>query len=150
MFILQFHSRTRQTFDEEDAPPMASVNDMLNDVHYDAPPRFSQSSQSPLNASAFRSRPAPSQQPSASTPSRPPLYIVVFGYPADKYSVTQTYFKSFGDCTEAETNTNVINCFRLGYYDPADAMRALRKNGEVLGGSWMIGVKFEVSATGCY
>lgn len=124
---------------------MASVNDMLNDVHYDAAPRYSQSTQNPLSASAFRTGPAPPRTPPASaSSSRTPLYIVVFGYPADKYNVTQDYFKSFGDCTEVEMNTNVVNCFRVGYYDPADAMRAIRKNGEVLGGTWMIGVKFEV------
>ena len=72
------------------------------------------------------------------------LYIIVFGYPADKYSVTVEYFRSLGEATDPDQNTEIINCFRIGYKDPGDAMRAVRKNGEVLGGSWMVGAKWAV------
>ena len=72
------------------------------------------------------------------------LYVIVFGYPADKYSVTIEYFQSLGSSTDPDFNTEILNCFRLGYHDPADAMRAVRKNGEILGGSWMVGVKWAV------
>ena len=75
-----------------------------------------------------------------------PLYIIVFGYPPDKYSVTAEYFKSLGDSTDADPNTEITNCFRIGYRDPGDAMRAVRKNGEILAGSWMVGAKWAVSA----
>jgi len=79
--------------------------------------------------------------PTAAT-SQQPLYIVVFGYPPDRYSVTAEYFRSLGDSTEPDPNTEIQNCFRIGYKDSAEAVRAVRKNGEILGGSWMVGVKW--------
>jgi hypothetical protein len=76
----------------------------------------------------------------------PTLYIIVFGYPSDKYSVTVEYFKSLGDASEPDPHAEIMNCFKIGYKDPADAMRAVRKNGEILGGSWMVGAKWAVCA----
>lgn len=73
------------------------------------------------------------------------LYVIVFGYPQDRYSVTVEYFKSLGDTNGPDLNTEIMNCFKIGYRDPGDAMRAVRKNGEVLGGSYMVGVKWAVS-----
>ena len=72
-------------------------------------------------------------------------FVVVFGYPADKYSFTADYFKSLGEATEPEKHLEVTNCFRIGYVDIGDAMRAVRKNGDVFAGSWMIGAKWAVS-----
>jgi nuclear pore complex protein Nup53 len=76
--------------------------------------------------------------------SNEPLYVIVFGYPLDKYSVTVEYFTQLGEATLPEPSNDLINAFRIGYRRPADAMRAVRKSGEVIGGSWMIGVKWEV------
>lgn len=90
------------------------------------------------------SRQAP-HAPPHSTHRPDPLYIIVFGYPLDKYSVTLEYFQSLGDATEGDPNADIVNCFRIGYYDPGDAMRAVRKNGEVIGGSFMVGAKWAVS-----
>lgn len=73
-----------------------------------------------------------------------PLYVIIFGYPPDKYSVTVEYFRALGETTEPEQNPEIMNCFRIGYMHPAEAMRAVRKNGEVLSGSWMIGAKWAV------
>lgn len=87
----------------------------------------------------------PVHAPSNTTQRPDPLYIVVFGYPLDKYSVTLEYFQSLGDATEGDPNADIVNCFRIGYYDPGDAMRAVRKNGEVIGGSFMVGAKWAVS-----
>lgn len=129
-------SRQRQTLPDEDAPPTSSVNDIPNEVHFNTsnaripPKRFAES---PFSR---RARAPTSQQTNA------PIYVVVFGYPLDKYSVTVEYFKSLGESTEADPNADILNCFRIGYYDAGDAMRAVRKNGEVLGGSWMIGAKW--------
>ena len=75
------------------------------------------------------------------------MYIVVFGYPPDKYSVTVEYFRSLGETTEAEQSSEVMNCFRIGYLNPAEAIRAVRKNGDILGGSWMVGAKWAVCAS---
>lgn len=71
----------------------------------------------------------------------------MYGYPSDKYSVTVEYFKSLAapeTTTDADPHTEIVNCFRMGYRDPADALRAVRKSGEILGGSWMVGVKWAV------
>lgn len=78
-------------------------------------------------------------------PSASPIsYVIVFGYPPDRYSATVEYFKSLGTATEPEPNTEIFNCFRIGFRDPGEAARVVRRNGEVLGGSWMIGVKWAV------
>ncbi|KAF8325037.1 hypothetical protein F5887DRAFT_1203484 [Amanita rubescens] len=47
------------------------------------------------------------------------------------------YFKSLGDTTGPDLNTEIMN-----KSDPGDAMQAVRKNSEVLGGSYMVGVKW--------
>jgi nuclear pore complex protein Nup53 len=73
-----------------------------------------------------------------------PLYVVVFGYPPDKYSVAVEYFKQLGETTDPDPNTEISNCFRIGFKSPVDAVWAVRKNGEVVGGSWMVGVKWAV------
>jgi nuclear pore complex protein Nup53 len=76
----------------------------------------------------------------------------VFGYPLERFPATVDYFRSLATninvgTTDADAHGEIVNCFRLGYYDPADALRAVRKNGEVLGGSWMVGAKFAVGLT---
>lgn len=73
-------------------------------------------------------------------------YVIVFGYPPDKYSVTVEYFKSIGDTTEPDPNTQITNCFRIGYRDFGEGMRAVKRNGEILSGSYMVGAKWAVSS----
>lgn len=163
--------RPRQTLADEDAPPTASVNDIVNETPETASARFSQRvslshltcqplsfrhlstspSQKPFEQSQnrlsmFRSSHPTPPKPAAPTPQRStePLYIIVFGYPPDKYSVTVEYFRSLGGTTEAEQSSEVMNCFRIGYLNPAEAIRAVRKNGDILGGSWMVGAKWAV------
>ena len=102
-----------------------------------------------------RSLPAPSQQallppqtPKLQGPDSQPLFVIVFGYPPDKYTATIEYFKSLageGDTTDATPHSQIANCFKLGFKNPGDALRAVRKNGEVVGGTWMIGAKWAVS-----
>jgi nuclear pore complex protein Nup53 len=73
------------------------------------------------------------------------LYVVVFGYPADRYGATAEFFRSLGEhATEPEPHAEIANCFRIGFRAPTDALRAVRKSGEVLGGSFMVGVKWAV------
>ncbi|KAF7298667.1 hypothetical protein MIND_00813900 [Mycena indigotica] len=131
-------SRQRQALADEDAPPMSSVNDIPTEMYADS---SFQPRTSTFGASAF-GRPRPKPQTTTTTSQSPSLYIIVFGYPADKYSLTVEYFKSLGDASDADPHAEIINCFKIGYRDPADAMRAVRKNGEVLGGSWMVGAKW--------
>jgi hypothetical protein len=73
-----------------------------------------------------------------------PLYVIVFGYPPDKYSVAVEYFKQLGETTDPDPNTEISNCFKIGFKNPVEAMWAVRKNGEIVGGSWMVGVKWAV------
>ena len=45
------------------------------------------------------------------TPSTTPIsYVIMFGYPFGKYSVTVEYFKSLGVATGPEPNTEIVNC----------------------------------------
>ncbi|KAE9406204.1 hypothetical protein BT96DRAFT_954930 [Gymnopus androsaceus JB14] len=130
--------RQRQPLADEDAPPMQSVNDIPNEAysnHFQSRPSTTQHSL--FSSHRTRTPPAPRSAPSSAL-----LYVIVFGYPGDKYSVTVDYFKSLGDSTDADPNTEIVNCFRIGYHDPGDAMRAVRKNGEILGGTWMVGAKW--------
>ncbi|KAF9528973.1 hypothetical protein CPB83DRAFT_790851 [Crepidotus variabilis] len=122
-------SRQRQTLADEDAPPMSSINDIPNEFNVDHSPK------------PFNGRRGGPVSPNTGT-QQDPTYIVVFGYPQDKYSVTVEYFKSLGHATEADPHLEIANCFRIGYQDAGDAMRAVRKNGEILGGSFMIGAKW--------
>ena len=92
-----------------------------------------------FSSSRRQARPSPTAQIPQHT------FVVVFGYPADKFSLTAEYFKSLGEATEPEKHLEITNCFRIGYADIGDAMRAVRKNGDVFAGSWMIGTKWAVS-----
>ncbi|KZT10027.1 uncharacterized protein LAESUDRAFT_722173 [Laetiporus sulphureus 93-53] len=140
--------RQRQPLADEDAPPTNSVNDIINEVSSDTA-RYPSLRNSTLESSTNRASLYRSSNPSTPKPSTPaapaapePLYVDVFGYPPDKYSVTAEYFRSFGQTTVPYRDANISNCFRIGYTNPGDAMRAVRKNGEVLSGSWMVGVKW--------
>ena len=73
-----------------------------------------------------------------------PLYIIVFGYPPDKYSVAVEYFNQLGETTDPDPNVEITNCFKIGFKNPVEAMWAIRKNGDIVGGSWMVGVKWAV------
>ncbi|KAJ4470438.1 hypothetical protein J3R30DRAFT_1219589 [Lentinula aciculospora] len=139
--MFESKNRQRQPLTDEDAPPMQSVNDIPNEAfsnHFQSKPSMSQHSM----FSSIRTRTPPA--PRTSSPA--PIYVIVFGYPADKYSVTVEYFKSLGDTTDPDPNTEIVNCFRIGYHDSGEALRAVRKNGEVLGGSWMVGAKWADAA----
>lgn len=84
------------------------------------------------------------QTRASTSPPAEIYYVIVFGYPPDKYSVTTEYFKSIGDTTDPDPNTQITNCFRIGYRDFGEGMRAVKRNGEILGGSYMIGAKWAV------
>lgn len=104
--------------------PVASVRQPVQNSNFDSP--MTQAAQA-----------APHQ-------AAEPLYIIVFGYPPDKYSVAVEYFKQLGETTDPDPNTEISNCFKIGFKNPVEAMWAVRKNGEIVGGSWMVGVKWAV------
>jgi nuclear pore complex protein Nup53 len=119
---------------------------LLNDYHLPQPFSLSNSTSKLANSQ--------SQNHSQPVNQNQLTYIVVFGYPPDKYSLTVEYFRSLGASTEPEPNTEIVNAFRIGFRDPGEAMHAVRRNGEVLGGTWMVGVKWAVrssasSSVGC-
>ncbi|KAI0352358.1 hypothetical protein OH77DRAFT_1409493 [Trametes cingulata] len=132
-------SRPRQTLADEDAPPTTSVNDIINDIPESNSGRFPQRNRASLYRSSHPTTPKPAPSPQSNAQ---PLYVVVFGYPPDKYSVTVEYFRSLGQTTEPEQSSEIVNAFRIGYLNPAEAIRAVRKNGDVVGGSWMVGAKW--------
>ncbi|KAL9713346.1 hypothetical protein Ac2012v2_002953 [Leucoagaricus gongylophorus] len=134
-----FHStHQHQALADEDAPPRKSVYDIPYEVCGSALPRTSPRKKLSLETSRFGRRPprAPATQLSQ------PLYVVVFGYPPERYSFMVEYFKSLGNATEPERNTEVVNSFKIGYHDTADVIRAIGKNGDVISGSFMIGTKW--------
>ncbi|KAG6844820.1 hypothetical protein H0H87_003387 [Tephrocybe sp. NHM501043] len=138
-------TRQRKNLADEDAPPTNSVNDIPNEVGFNPSPHFRGSTRNSADeVPLFARRP---QRAVASTTSQQPtqqqpIYIVVFGYPPEKYSSTVEFFQSLGATTDPDPHLEIQNCFRIGFTDPGDAVRAMRKNGEVLGGSWMVGVKW--------
>ncbi|KAH9479172.1 Nucleoporin nup40 [Psilocybe cubensis] len=140
-------SRQRQPLADEDAPPTSSINDIPNEINLDSSPGRFQTRQTgnerPNFSSSRRQNTAPA--PSASQ-TVPPLFVIVFGYPPDKYSLTVEYFRSLGETIDVDTSKDITNCFKIGYADPADAVRAVRKNGEVLNGTWMVGAKWADAA----
>ncbi|KAG2068685.1 hypothetical protein BDR04DRAFT_1023780, partial [Suillus decipiens] len=134
--MFESSSTQRQTFTDMDAPPTSSVNDIFRESS------FGESQRAPFSLSNFSSTLNSSQTHTQSTTPNQPTYIIVFGYPPDKYSLTVEYFRSLGASTEPEPNAEIVNAFRIGFRDPGEAMRAVRRNGEVLGGTWMVGVKW--------
>ena len=167
IFPLRYRSQRQRTFTNEDAPPTTSVNDMMNEIYEPSTPRKQQvrraqsriigvltwsqnfSVDSPARSYLFKSTPAPpaTPKPALNVDAPRPLYVIVFGYPQDRYTVTVEYFRSLGETTEPIQDPELINCFRIGYINPPEALRAIRKNGEIMGGAWMIGVKWAVSST---
>lgn len=130
---------------DEDAPPTASVNDIVNATYADT--HTASTRNRAFENSFFASSSRPPIPPTTTSNSSPdPLYVIVFGYPADKYSLTAEYFKQLGPSGGAEPVPDLLNAFRIGYAQPADALRAVRKNGEVLAGQWMVGAKWENQA----
>ncbi|KAG1887785.1 hypothetical protein F4604DRAFT_2038335, partial [Suillus subluteus] len=141
--MFESSSTQRQAFTDMDAPPTSSVNDIFREGS-----SFGESQRAPFSLSNSSSTLNTSQSQTRTQSSTPnqPTYIIVFGYPPDKYSLTVEYFRSLGASTEPEPNSEIVNAFRIGFRDPGEAMRAVRRNGEVLGGTWMVGVKWADSA----
>jgi len=133
-------SRQRQTLADEDAPPTSSINDLPTEMNLDSGPNRFQQRKTTVENTFSSSRRHIRTSSITQTPQH--TFVVVFGYPADKFSLTAEYFKSLGEATEPEKHLEITNCFRIGYVDIGDAMRAVRKNGEVIAGSWMIGAKW--------
>jgi nuclear pore complex protein Nup53 len=56
------------------------------------------------------------------------------------------YFSQLGDILGSEVDSSGGNWVTIVYRQEWEAARAVRKNGDVLGGIWMVGVKWAVRA----
>ena len=54
-------------------------------------------------------------------------------------------FNSLGDCQPPTPGPEGANWFKIAYKHEWEAARAVRKNGELINGAWMVGVKWAVS-----
>lgn len=159
--------RHREQVDDEDGPPMNSVLDIVSGAHggsFNSRPKPQVRKVSTLYLVHLQV--LTTGQPNASMSTRnsgfaassstqtPPaqyqiLYVIVFGFPQARASITIAHFQGLaaGGTTEPEALSDVENAFKIGYRQPWEAARAVRKNGETIGGEggrWMIGVKWMV------
>lgn len=86
------------------------------------------------------------QQFQQSTPS-PASSVIVFGLPPTLLSPLLEHFSQFGHVLAHVLDPNGGNWVTLTYASELEAARALARNGEVLGGTWMVGVKPLVSVS---
>ncbi|KIJ55295.1 hypothetical protein M422DRAFT_23905 [Sphaerobolus stellatus SS14] len=138
MFERTTSRRQRQPTSDEDAPPTASVNDIMDEAHInpfhrkDAP-----HSTSPTNTR--RAVLPQQQQQQQQAPSQQITHLIVFGYPLERYDNIVRLFQSLGDTTEPEPSENRM-WFTIGFRQPWEAERALRRNGKIMDDSYVIGV----------
>lgn len=80
-------------------------------------------------------------EPFATTSSAKSSSIFVFGFPSSALQLVLSHFAQFGEIVSSTPSTEGGNWITITYQDSWSASRALRKNGEVLGGMLMVGVK---------
>lgn len=125
---------------EEDAPPISSLGD------FDPSTTPQDSSAQPLSASASSSHPSASASTSHahSAPAAPPAagYAVhLFGFPSEAAPAVISHFSALGDIVSSVPSAEGGNWITIAYAQPWAAARAARKNGTILGGVIMVGVK---------
>jgi len=81
------------------------------------------------------------QEESVNSPARSGCWVTVFGFPAAASSFILTHFSSYGTILETKTNPG-SNWLHLRYSNKIEARKAVSKNGQILGGSIMVGVVF--------
>ncbi|GAA5935565.1 hypothetical protein JCM1841_004429 [Sporobolomyces salmonicolor] len=126
---------------EEDAPPVASLHEFDSEPTPHADLSFSGLRHSPSvdpTASPFASTATPLHPaPNASTG----YAVNVFGFPSSALELILDYFSQFGEIMSKTPSQEGGNWVTIVYAQPWAAARAVRKNGEVLGGVLMVGVK---------
>ncbi|GAA5997868.1 uncharacterized protein JCM10292_006870 [Rhodotorula paludigena] len=131
---------------EEDAPPVASLNE------YDGPDTSSlqvdsgmnglrRSPSNDPNASPFATSSALPHPGSSSSANKSGYAVNIFGFPASALELILDHFAQFGEVVSSTPSTEGGNWVTVVYAQPWSAARASRKNGEILGGVLMIGVK---------
>lgn len=66
-------------------------------------------------------------------------YLKVFGYPPDRYDTIALMFQNLGDTTEPEPSETGL-WFTIGFRQPLEAERALRRNGNLMEDAYLLGV----------
>ncbi|GAA5963080.1 hypothetical protein JCM3765_001761 [Sporobolomyces pararoseus] len=128
---------------DEDAPPTASLNEFEPaepltgaESNFGAlrtqPESFSNS---PFSAATKSLHPPPSSNSSQT------YAVNVFGFPTSALDLVLDYFSQFGDIVSKTQSQEGGNWITIEYSQPWSAARAARKNGEILGGVLMVGVK---------
>ncbi|GAA5928645.1 uncharacterized protein JCM15063_003929 [Sporobolomyces koalae] len=133
---------------EEDAPPTASLNefDSVDSSHHAENSAAGSRSQSdhlalsPFSASVSALPPVPSSS-STSSSSSTTYPVNVFGFPSSALELVLDYFSQFGEIVSKTPSQEGGNWVTIVYAQPWSAARAARKNGEILGGVLMVGVK---------
>ncbi|KDQ19573.1 hypothetical protein BOTBODRAFT_28150 [Botryobasidium botryosum FD-172 SS1] len=147
--------RTNVAHDDEDAPPTTSLMD------------FAMSSPEPVRTNNFSSSGFHSQTASAASPShhhsqshshqqQQPQHqsssesypVIIFGFPPEKAKAIVGHFASMGDGASVELGPEGSNWASVAYRSAWEAARAVRHNGEIVGGSVMVGVKWANAAQG--
>ncbi|KAG8923679.1 hypothetical protein FRC03_010579 [Tulasnella sp. 419] len=81
--------------------------------------------------------------PSTSANQGPGFTVTIFGFPSSQQRAVANQFTSMGDGATADfPGSEECNWVNVTYMNEWEAVRALRKNGEVLSGTIMIGVKW--------
>ncbi|KAM0752292.1 hypothetical protein T439DRAFT_324364 [Meredithblackwellia eburnea MCA 4105] len=128
--------------EDDDAPPIDSLGE-LDGADTSASMSFSP----PFEQSEPLRRPALSHTPSSTTQPIPQPQVVkvypvyIFGFPSSALSLVLDHFTPLGTITRTIPSPEGGNWVTIDFVEPWAAMRAARKNGEVLGGVLMIGVK---------
>ncbi|KAI5481194.1 nucleoporin Nup40 [Pseudohyphozyma bogoriensis] len=132
---------------EDDAPPVSSLQDPSSN---DASMSFSISEDRRPSPSAITT-PLPTASPSKPPTSLPstssststgktyPVYI--FGFPSSALPHILSHFSTFGTIASSTVSEEGGNWVTVNYTEPWAAARAVRRNGEILGGVLMVGVK---------
>jgi hypothetical protein len=74
-------------------------------------------------------------------PSSGGYAVYIFGFPSSALDLVLEYFSQFGEIVSSNPSTEGGNWVIVAYAQPWSASRAARRNGEVLGGALMVGVK---------
>ncbi|GAA5956416.1 hypothetical protein JCM8115_001714 [Rhodotorula mucilaginosa] len=124
---------------EEDAPPVASLNEFESgDYAADSGSRLATSHDPTASPFAAASAPLPSH---STAHSKEGYSVYVFGFPAAATDLVLDFFTPFGEIVSTTPSTEGGNWVTITYAQAWSAARAARKNGEILGGALMVGVK---------
>lgn len=91
----------------------------------------------------------PPPAPTASPVSANASTVILFGPPTSLIEPILQHFSEFGEIIRTRPDPEGGNWVAVTYKTEAEAAKAVRFSGEVLGGAWMIGVKWAVRLSPC-